>query len=132
MAVEGFNWKPGEPYDAGYEQFVGTAQVALDPNRPANGRIVDLDRARRDSDGLVRFETDVVLLRAPSPGPLPIQTKAPGRYSRYQAKSSPVIAGAMSRRSGSPAWSTAAAATSRSAGAFCVTGLPRCIPLLFL
>ena len=70
MAVEGFSWKPGEPYEAGYQQFVGTALVALDPSHPANGRIVDLERARRDADGLVRFETDVVLLRAPSPSSL--------------------------------------------------------------
>jgi len=70
MAVEGFSWKPGEPYDAGYEHFVGTALIALDPTRPANRRIVDLERARRDPDGLVRFEADVVLLRAPAPGPL--------------------------------------------------------------
>jgi hypothetical protein len=45
---------------------VGTAVVAVDPTQTANDMIVDLDLARRDDDGLVRFETDVVLLQAPA------------------------------------------------------------------
>ena len=39
------------------------ATVALDPDRPANAFVVDLGRARRDPDGLVRLEADVVLIR---------------------------------------------------------------------
>jgi hypothetical protein len=70
MAVESLRTVSSVPYQDGYEHVVAVATVALDPADPANEAIVDLDRARRDPDGLVRFETDVVLLRAPAPGGL--------------------------------------------------------------
>jgi hypothetical protein len=70
MAVESLRTVSSAPYQDGYEHVVAVATVALDPADPANAAIVDLDRARRDPDGLVRFETDVVLLRAPQPGGL--------------------------------------------------------------
>ncbi|HEY6480488.1 MAG TPA: alpha/beta hydrolase domain-containing protein [Streptosporangiaceae bacterium] len=70
MAVESLRTVSSVPYQDGYEHVVAVATVALDPADPANAAIVDLDRARRDPDGLVRFETDVVLLRAPEPGGL--------------------------------------------------------------
>jgi hypothetical protein len=70
MAVESLRTVSSVPYQDGYEHVVAVATVALDPADPANAAIVDLDRARRDPDGLVRFETDVVLLRAPGPGGL--------------------------------------------------------------
>lgn len=58
-----------QPYagHAGYEWVVAVARFAVDPEAPANGRIVDLDVAPRDADGLVRFDADVRLLR-PSAG----------------------------------------------------------------
>jgi hypothetical protein len=70
MAVESLRTVSSAPYQDGYEHVVAVATVALDPADPANAAIVDLARARRDRDGLVRFETDVVLLRAPRPGGL--------------------------------------------------------------
>jgi hypothetical protein len=70
MAVESLRTVSSVPYQDGYEHVVAVATVALDPADPANAAIVDLDRARRDPDGLVRFETDAVLLRAPGPGGL--------------------------------------------------------------
>ncbi len=70
MAVESLRTVASHPFADGYEHLVAVATVALDPHDPANGAIVDLDRARRDGDGLVRFETDVVLLRSPRPGGL--------------------------------------------------------------
>jgi hypothetical protein len=70
MAVESLRTVSSAPYQNGYEHVVAVATVALDPADPAQAAIVDLARARRDRDGLVRFETDVVLLRAPRPGGL--------------------------------------------------------------
>jgi hypothetical protein len=70
MAVESLRTVASAPYQDGYEHVLAVATVALDPADPANAAIVDLARARRDRDGLVRFETDVVLLRAPRPGGL--------------------------------------------------------------
>ena len=70
MAVESLRTVSSAPYQDGYEHVVAIATVALDPADPANAAIVDLPRARRDRDGRVRFETDVVLLRAPRPGGL--------------------------------------------------------------
>lgn len=70
MGVESITFASIEPYERGYETCVGTAVVALDPHHPANRAIVDLDRAGRDADGMVRFEVDVVLVRSPEPGDL--------------------------------------------------------------
>jgi hypothetical protein len=65
----------------GYTKHIGTAVIALDPETPANRVIVDLDRAARDPDGLVRFETDVVLLEAPNPDDLIHVVANPGIVS---------------------------------------------------
>ncbi len=65
MGLEALTFTSVEPYAEGYEQCTGTAVIALEPGSGPNQVIVDLDRAARDRDGLVRFETDVVLLRAP-------------------------------------------------------------------
>jgi hypothetical protein len=46
-----------------FEQVHAVATVALDPDHPANAFVVDLGRAPRDPDGLVRLETDVTLIR---------------------------------------------------------------------
>ena len=70
MAVESLRTVSSAPYQDGYEHIVAVATIALDPADPANAALVDLARARRDDDGKVRFETDVVLLRAPRPGGL--------------------------------------------------------------
>jgi hypothetical protein len=67
VSLERLTWSSVQPYEHGYEQRTGTAVIALDPDHPANSAIVDLDRAPRDRDGLVRVETDVVLLAAPRP-----------------------------------------------------------------
>lgn len=49
--------------DAGeYEMVVAVAHVKVDPRHPANQRIVDL-AAAADPDGMVRYRTDVVILR---------------------------------------------------------------------
>ncbi|MGH7024585.1 MAG: alpha/beta hydrolase domain-containing protein [Caulobacteraceae bacterium] len=46
-----------------YEKIRGVAHFALDPNAPANARVVDLKRAPRDARGLVVFTSEFVLLR---------------------------------------------------------------------
>ena len=46
-----------------YEKIRGVAHFALDPGAPANARIVDLDRAPRDTDGKVRFASEFLMLR---------------------------------------------------------------------
>lgn len=56
---------PGWP---GYEWLAGTGRFAVDPARPGNDRITDLDRAPRGDDGQVRFEADVRLLRPTGEG----------------------------------------------------------------
>jgi len=70
VGLEALTWESVRPYEAGYEQLTGTARLALDPDHPANARIVDLPRAARGPDGLVRFDADVIWLRAPAPGTL--------------------------------------------------------------
>jgi hypothetical protein len=45
-----------------YEMVVAAAHVKMDPKHPANQRIVDL-AAAADPDGMVRYRTDVVILR---------------------------------------------------------------------
>jgi hypothetical protein len=70
VAVESLQWSSSKPYERGYTHRVGTAVVALDSAHPANEAIIDLDLAQRDHDGLVRFQTDVVLLEAPRRGGL--------------------------------------------------------------
>ena len=67
VGVESLTFSSSQPFDHGYELLVGTAVLALDPTHPANRVIVDLDRAASDPDGPVRFDADVVLLRAPQP-----------------------------------------------------------------
>ncbi|WP_158914767.1 alpha/beta hydrolase domain-containing protein [Caulobacter sp. S45] len=49
--------------DAPYETLRGRATFALDPNAPANARIVDLKNAPRDARGRVVFSTDFTVLR---------------------------------------------------------------------
>ena len=46
-----------------YEQLKGKARLAVDPNHPANKRITDLQLAPRNSQGLVEFSADIVVLR---------------------------------------------------------------------
>ena len=49
-----------------YTVIVGIAHHKLDPNHPANAGIVDIKRAPRDSQGLVDYSEDVVILRPKS------------------------------------------------------------------
>ena len=46
-----------------YERLVGRAEFELDPEEPANQNIVDLDKAPRNSHGLVEFSADVDILK---------------------------------------------------------------------
>src|SRR3954465_14944365 len=50
-----------------YERLVGRIDFALDPADPHNAAIVDLIHARRDSDGRVRFSSDLNVLRPADP-----------------------------------------------------------------
>src|SRR5512138_1456251 len=50
-----------------YERLVGRIEFALDPADPHNVGIVDLNRARRDADGRVRFSSDLNVLRPTDP-----------------------------------------------------------------
>lgn len=49
-----------------YEQIVAVAHGRLDPEAEPNRGIVDLDKAPRDDEGLVAYETDVVIIRPKS------------------------------------------------------------------
>jgi hypothetical protein len=54
--------------DAGaYELVRGLARIGLDPDDPANARVVDLASAPRDAGGLVSAAADVVMLRPADP-----------------------------------------------------------------
>jgi hypothetical protein len=46
-----------------YVVIVGIVYEKIDPSNPANSRIVDLDLAPRDSNGLVSYSEDFVILR---------------------------------------------------------------------
>ena len=46
-----------------YERIKGTAYFAVDPKAPANGEIVDLDKAPRNDAGLVEFSADLYMLK---------------------------------------------------------------------
>jgi hypothetical protein len=50
-----------------YELVRTVAAIAIDPASPANAAITDIDRARREADGLVHLESDVMLLRPYEP-----------------------------------------------------------------
>ncbi|MFI5780491.1 alpha/beta hydrolase domain-containing protein [Nocardia sp. NPDC051570] len=64
MGVEAVHIESVTPYaDLRYELVRGTVDFAVDPEHPANRSIVDLDRAPRGADGLVRFDADLRILR---------------------------------------------------------------------
>ncbi len=70
VSIERFAVRSITPYHLGsaegapeFEQVEAVATVALDPDLPANAFVVDLGRARKDTDGLVRLQADVVLIR---------------------------------------------------------------------
>lgn len=46
-----------------YERILGVVDFAVDPEHPAYGMVIDLDRAPRNDVGLVEFSTDVVVLK---------------------------------------------------------------------
>lgn len=51
-----------------YEWVRATAELAVDPGHPANGRVIDLDLVPTDEAGLVTFDADVRILRPTSAG----------------------------------------------------------------
>jgi hypothetical protein len=57
--ADGINFGTTGPY----EKIRGIAHVSLDPDAPANARIVDLKRAARNAHGRVVFDTEFVMLR---------------------------------------------------------------------
>ena len=64
MAVESLHVNTVYPHaDSRYEWVEATVNFAVDPELLANERIVDLELAPRDEDGLVRFDADLKLLR---------------------------------------------------------------------
>lgn len=67
-----------------YEKVVGRLTLSLDP---ATERIVDLDRAQRGSDGRVRFEADLYLLRPlhPERGRKTLFLEIPNRAARQSS-----------------------------------------------
>lgn len=50
-----------------YEKLVGVARFAVDPKHPRNKDIVDLDKAPRNAEGKVEFESDVFILMPKDP-----------------------------------------------------------------
>ena len=64
MTVESVHVNNVYPHtDSRYECVEATVGFAVDPDHHANQRIVDLEFAPRNDDGLVRFEADLRLLR---------------------------------------------------------------------
>ena len=50
-----------------YERIRAKARFAVDPKLPQNQRIIDLDAAPKNEDGLVEFETDIEILKPRDP-----------------------------------------------------------------
>jgi hypothetical protein len=50
-----------------YEQLAGRIYFAVDPNDSHNKRIIDVDKAPRNSCGLVEFSSDLVIIRPKNP-----------------------------------------------------------------
>ncbi len=75
MALDRFEILQRAPYSAGrtfgtagaFEQIDGIAHFAVDPNHPANRKIVDLALAPRDEHGLVRFTSDLSIVLPVNP-----------------------------------------------------------------
>src|SRR5207248_286922 len=51
-----------------YEMLRGTAHFEVDPRDPRDAVIVDLDKAPRDSHGMVEFSTQFLILKPVDPG----------------------------------------------------------------
>lgn len=70
MAVVAFEVQRSQPFADGqefgavgaYTRINGVLTFAVDPLHRANAGIADLDLAPRDAEGLVRFQSDVVLI----------------------------------------------------------------------
>jgi hypothetical protein len=67
MAVAHLEVTRSSPFPFDYERIDGRLHFAVDPQHPANQRIVDLDKARLDDSGRVRFWADFVLLQPSEP-----------------------------------------------------------------
>jgi hypothetical protein len=75
MSVEDLRVVRSEPYEGGvafgsagpYERVDALVRFAVDPALPANAGVIDLERAPRGTDGRVRFDADLVLLRPVEP-----------------------------------------------------------------
>src|SRR5688572_6451628 len=48
---------------SGYEKIVGVVHFAVDPQKPVNRAVVNLDAAPRGPDGRVTFSADLYILR---------------------------------------------------------------------
>lgn len=54
--------------DAGpYEEIRGVIRFTTDPLHPRNERITDIERAPRNADGLIEYESDIVILKPADP-----------------------------------------------------------------
>lgn len=75
MPVTGFEITLRRPVDNGrefgdvgaYEEIMGTLKFAVDPEHPANERITDIKLAPRNADGMVEFESDLVIVSPVDP-----------------------------------------------------------------
>ena len=54
--------------DFGYEKIVGRVFFAVDPKNPQNVLIADIDKAPRNTEGLVEFSSDLYILRPKAGG----------------------------------------------------------------
>jgi hypothetical protein len=63
MAVAQLEVTNRRPFAFDYERIDGKLHFAVDPQHPANARIVDLDKAPRDASGQVRFWADFMVLQ---------------------------------------------------------------------
>jgi hypothetical protein len=71
----------GAAFGAGgaYEKLIGTLRLAVDPAHPANRPIADLDRAPRNTRGLVESQADFYLLRPVNGGSRRLLLDIPNR-----------------------------------------------------
>lgn len=75
IGVTGFELRSRTPIAGGkafgefgpYEELSGIVSFAIDPRADTNSRIVDLNLARTDPEGLVRFQSDLILTAPVTP-----------------------------------------------------------------
>jgi len=110
-----------------YEKLAGTVHFAIDPTRPRNQIVVDLDKASRNASRLVEFSSDLYVLRLKDPtrgnGAMLVEMSNRGSRSALRLFNG-VPLGGVSRSAADRRWesSVRASASCESAGRFTPAG----------